>query len=522
MALKPEEVLILAKQYAKATAEGAGAIKGDTGKSAYEIAVQQGFEGTEDDWLNSLKAVGSWNEIENKPFKQIGENGLIVENDALNIDFSKVSRPIINQMEGSNSIEFSDGAEGFPIYSMLYGNSVAEPAENLMQLQDGYYGNGDVFVDNGTINIDSLPSSSIQITIPIISSCWSRGESAVLSFSNSLSGNYSIFLTSRDADGCRTESIDMSSTDVVAYFSADSAVYSITDYVEVDKFGDIAWENLVIEIPSGSEINQLQLYPQFEIGTEAHGFSPYGTNDIRPDRPATIKHVTNPSVELNGITEIEFEGITLRAVGNSADYIDLEKGVIVRNVGEALMLDSTVKAEQGLTETVTISSYGTLTSNGNYYSLRMYPSSLFQVKLKIFSNTNLLESPVLSNKFTYARQDRGRTPFAYSIGRLAGANPILEVTLDIPQTATTTEATERFREMQPFTLVYEAVETEEALSEDVLNKLRSVYGNNIISVNNDDGVSTRLVVKYTADTKLYIDRKLEELSNAIVALATVE
>lgn len=33
-----------------------GNIKGDDGKSAYEIALDNGFEGTEEEWLETLKA----------------------------------------------------------------------------------------------------------------------------------------------------------------------------------------------------------------------------------------------------------------------------------------------------------------------------------------------------------------------------------------------------------------------------------------------------------------------------------
>lgn len=41
--------------YTKASLKGAGALKGETGESAYEIAVQNGFVGTEKEWLESLK-----------------------------------------------------------------------------------------------------------------------------------------------------------------------------------------------------------------------------------------------------------------------------------------------------------------------------------------------------------------------------------------------------------------------------------------------------------------------------------
>lgn len=45
----------IAKKYVADTMEGAGAIKGDRGKSAYEVAQDNGFEGTENEWLISLQ-----------------------------------------------------------------------------------------------------------------------------------------------------------------------------------------------------------------------------------------------------------------------------------------------------------------------------------------------------------------------------------------------------------------------------------------------------------------------------------
>ena len=53
---------ILAKQYIDATISGAGALQG---KSAYDIAVKNGFEGSEQEWLKSLEGVTP----------RIGENG---------------------------------------------------------------------------------------------------------------------------------------------------------------------------------------------------------------------------------------------------------------------------------------------------------------------------------------------------------------------------------------------------------------------------------------------------------------
>ncbi|WP_342759418.1 phage tail protein [Kineothrix sedimenti] len=47
--------LSLAKSYTASSLEGAGALKGDPGKSAYEIDVSNGFTGTEAEWLESIK-----------------------------------------------------------------------------------------------------------------------------------------------------------------------------------------------------------------------------------------------------------------------------------------------------------------------------------------------------------------------------------------------------------------------------------------------------------------------------------
>ena len=44
----------LIKKYVKASLAGAGAVQGQDGKSAYEIAVQNGYSGSEQDWIASL------------------------------------------------------------------------------------------------------------------------------------------------------------------------------------------------------------------------------------------------------------------------------------------------------------------------------------------------------------------------------------------------------------------------------------------------------------------------------------
>jgi hypothetical protein len=58
--------LALAKKYVQASLKGAGALKGQDGKSAFEIAQSNGFSGTEREWLESLRGqAGEAPHIEN-------------------------------------------------------------------------------------------------------------------------------------------------------------------------------------------------------------------------------------------------------------------------------------------------------------------------------------------------------------------------------------------------------------------------------------------------------------------------
>lgn len=55
MGLTGEQALGAARKYVAETMRGAGAIKGDTGKSAYQSALDTGFVGTEAEWIEHLK-----------------------------------------------------------------------------------------------------------------------------------------------------------------------------------------------------------------------------------------------------------------------------------------------------------------------------------------------------------------------------------------------------------------------------------------------------------------------------------
>ena len=60
--------LALAKKYVQASLKGAGALKGNDGESAYQVAKRHGFTGTETEWLESLRGQAG-----QTPY--IGENG---------------------------------------------------------------------------------------------------------------------------------------------------------------------------------------------------------------------------------------------------------------------------------------------------------------------------------------------------------------------------------------------------------------------------------------------------------------
>lgn len=61
-------VYAILKKYIKASLAGAGALQGKDGKSAYEVAIDNGFSGTEQEWIDSL--IGAPGDT-----PSIGENG---------------------------------------------------------------------------------------------------------------------------------------------------------------------------------------------------------------------------------------------------------------------------------------------------------------------------------------------------------------------------------------------------------------------------------------------------------------
>lgn len=98
--------LAFMKKYVQASLEGAGALKGEQGLSAYEVAVNSGFVGSESEWLASLKGDspyigkdGNW---------YIGnENTGVAATPTVSYE-TLTDIPTVNGVEVSGDLELSD------------------------------------------------------------------------------------------------------------------------------------------------------------------------------------------------------------------------------------------------------------------------------------------------------------------------------------------------------------------------------------------------------------------------------
>ena len=110
------------KQIADAL-KGAGALKGEQGLSAYQIAVNHGFSGTESDWLSSLKGDSGYT-----PY--IGNNGNWFVN---SVDTGTSATGTVKITSGSNSSEIVIDEKNRTISSVVDG--VATVVANYDQIE---------------------------------------------------------------------------------------------------------------------------------------------------------------------------------------------------------------------------------------------------------------------------------------------------------------------------------------------------------------------------------------------------
>ena len=92
--------IAIAKGYTEDSLEGAGALKGQDGKSAYEIACDNGFIGTEQEWLASLKGeTGDTEQIEILVEEKVTEQ---IETQLDNTIQEKVDQAFVDALSGGS------------------------------------------------------------------------------------------------------------------------------------------------------------------------------------------------------------------------------------------------------------------------------------------------------------------------------------------------------------------------------------------------------------------------------------
>lgn len=159
MAMKAEDALNLARAYTKKSLEGAGALKGEDGedgKSAYQVAVDNGFDGTEEEWLDSLKAGsveiskeknnaleekedGLYVGITGKTYKSLDELGLVAPVEVYAIESSlsvdskfvgAVSTGQVTDIPGNGTLIVEISPSGETIARFYMGNAWYDGVEN--------------------------------------------------------------------------------------------------------------------------------------------------------------------------------------------------------------------------------------------------------------------------------------------------------------------------------------------------------------------------------------------------------
>lgn len=98
----------LAKKYIQASLANAGALKGEPGKSAYEIAVEHGFSGTEAEWIASLPgAPGETPSIGNNGNWFIGDVDTGIKAGGVSSYSELTDKPTLNGSDIDGNIQIS-------------------------------------------------------------------------------------------------------------------------------------------------------------------------------------------------------------------------------------------------------------------------------------------------------------------------------------------------------------------------------------------------------------------------------
>ncbi|CAJ0610686.1 unnamed protein product [Cylicocyclus nassatus] len=134
-------------------ADGKDGEDGADGKSAYELAVVAGFNGTIDAWLASLKGADGTDGQDGADGKD-GEDGLSAYDIALAKGFDGDESTWLASLKGADGTDGQDGADGKSAYEIALANGFeGTEAEWLASLK----GEGEGLSDEDRAKIDSIP-----------------------------------------------------------------------------------------------------------------------------------------------------------------------------------------------------------------------------------------------------------------------------------------------------------------------------------------------------------------------------
>ena len=149
------------------------ASKGTDGKSAFEIAVEHGFVGTEAEWLKSLKGVDGKNGVDGLPGKD-GKDGA----DGL---------PGHNGADGKNGVDGIDGSDGKSAFEIAVENGFAGTEEEWLQSLKGKGGITPDMSDYATkADIANLQEQIRQISGISYISVFESGSDALQKYGDSI------------------------------------------------------------------------------------------------------------------------------------------------------------------------------------------------------------------------------------------------------------------------------------------------------------------------------------------------
>ena len=461
--------------------------------SAYGIAVKNGFEGTEEEWLASLKGDSGYTPVKGVDFFD-GAPGYTpvkgvdywTEADKQEIA-GEMASPIVNKATGE-TILLTDSAEQKFRGLKLYGKheQFTTTGAQLLQLDDVTKSNNGInaVVKNGAVAISGTTTDGASVIILKGAYDGAKDVIGLPSGDYKLTGDY-LNVQIRKADGTTRNT---------------NPAYSLTladgEYIVC----------VFLYISKGTAVNTT-VYPMISAGTTALPWEPYtgGKPSPSPEYPQEIVPAGadgNITVTIDGatpqtltvLTPNGLPGIKVPSGGNYTDSTGQQRICDEVDYGRG-------KNVERLT-LLTIDYVDKVDSTGKLFGITK--------NTLLFDGTSGNE--ILCDQYSHASIQAARnadyaiTMYGYDIWLRNKDYATIE-------DFNTALAAKPIKVLAPLATPIETPLTEEELAQ--YRQLLTNYP--ITTILNDEGVD--MEVSYVADTKNYIDKKFTELAAAIVANA---